>query len=273
MWLLLAGSLLLLQYWLPLSLFLFIITLMLAANNEIVTPVGITIIILMSIISYLSFRLREIKIYKIASEIILVLSSIALTMHLVPGFNNVKVLDSVDVGPQSAPFTMYYNIDKAIIPFLLLACLPTLFKARPAQPTTTWLWFLLILSVPVLLASAVFIGGLRFETHRPVWIWQFMLANLFFVSLTEEGLFRGYLQQRLTGIMSPNIALVITSALFGLLHYAGGVQLIIFAGLSGIIYGLAWMWSGRLWVATLFHFFLNLTHLLFFTYPIYLSRW
>ncbi|HFS3216289.1 TPA: CPBP family intramembrane glutamate endopeptidase, partial [Escherichia coli] len=27
-------------------------------------------------------------------------------------------------------------------------------------------------------------------------------------------------------------------------------------------------WSGRLWVATLFHFGLNLCHLLFFTYPL-----
>lgn len=42
-----------------------------------------------------------------------------------------------------------------------------------------------------------------------------------------------------------------------------------FAGLAGVIYGIAWMWSGRLWVATLFHFGLNLIHLLFFTYPMY----
>ncbi|SQL02415.1 CAAX amino protease [Pseudomonas aeruginosa] len=43
----------------------------------------------------------------------------------------------------------------------------------------------------------------------------------------------------------------------------------LFAGLAGLIYGLAWLWSGRLWVATLFHFGLNLTHLLLFTYPLY----
>jgi len=32
-------------------------------------------------------------------------------------------------------------------------------------------------------------------------------------------------------------------------------------------FDLAWHWSGRLWLATALHFALNLTHLLFFTYP------
>ncbi|MDF5804597.1 CPBP family intramembrane metalloprotease [Pseudomonas aeruginosa] len=67
----------------------------------------------------------------------------------------------------------------------------------------------------------------------------------------------------------PWPALALASALFGLAHFAGGPLLMLFAGLAGLIYGLAWLWSGRLWVATLFHFGLNLTHLLLFTYPLY----
>jgi len=51
--------------------------------------------------------------------------------------------------------------------------------------------------------------------------------------------------------------------------YAGGSLLVIFATLAGLIYGLAWMLSGRLWVAVLFHVGLNLCHLLFFTYPVF----
>jgi len=113
------------------------------------------------------------------------------------------------------------------------------------------------------------LGGLRIEPHAPEWFAQFALANIFFVSLAEEALFRGYLQQRLSRIVHPVVALLMASVLFGLMHYSGGLLLIIFASLSGIIYGLAWMWSGRLWVATLFHFGLNCVHLLFFTYPVY----
>ncbi|MDQ4371173.1 CPBP family intramembrane glutamic endopeptidase, partial [Pseudomonas aeruginosa] len=129
--------------------------------------------------------------------------------------------------------------------------------------------FLGALAVPALLLLAVGVGLLRPELHAPAWLWQFVLANLFFVSLAEEALFRGYLQQRLGQWLGPWPALALASALFGLAHFAGGPLLMLFAGLAGLIYGLAWLWSGRLWVATLFHFGLNLTHLLLFTYPLY----
>ncbi|WP_313382569.1 CPBP family intramembrane glutamic endopeptidase [Pantoea sp.] len=197
------------------------------------------------------------------------LIALALALHLIPGFDNPKVLDSVIAGSQSAPFTMYYNFDKALIPFVLLISMKTLFVAKPAKQSGVLGWALLIVSVPALLLLGVALGGLRIEPHLPAWFAQFALANLFFVSLAEEALFRGYVQQRLTQFISPVLALLITSALFGVMHYAGGWLLVFFAGLSGIIYGLAWMWSGRLWVAVMFHFGLNCIHLLFFTYPFY----
>ncbi|EPN2806502.1 CPBP family intramembrane glutamic endopeptidase [Serratia marcescens] len=270
MWLLLASSLLTLQFLLPLALILLLITLIMAIISNTLTPLGAVILVSIAIVSYLITKFRDKKIFHIIAELLLVTSAIGLTMHFLPGFNNLKVLDAVYVGPLSAPFTMYYNLDKALIPFILLACLPTLFKSKPTQPPKRWFWVLLILSIPVLLTFAVYIGGLRFESHNPEWLWQFILANVFFVSLAEEALFRGYLQQRLTNFIPPYVSLIVASFLFGALHYSGGYQLMLFAGLSGVIYGLAWMWSGRLWIATLFHFGLNLTHLLFFTYPIYL---
>ncbi|WP_146135922.1 CPBP family intramembrane glutamic endopeptidase, partial [Yersinia pseudotuberculosis] len=133
-------------------------------------------------------------------------------------------------------------------------------------------WVVLILSVPALLLLAVALGGLKIELHTPVWIGSFIIANLFFVCLAEEALFRGYLQQRLGQWLGSYPALVITALLFGSAHFAGGPLLMLFAALAGVIYGLAWLWSGRLWVAVAFHFALNLMHLLFFTYPLYLPH-
>lgn len=195
--------------------------------------------------------------------------AVALVLHVIPGFHNPKVLDAVVVGPQSIPFSMYFNMDKAVVPFFLITCMPTLFVAKPLYKAGKVGWGILVLAIPVLLLLAVALGGLRIEPHAPEWFAQFTLANIFFVSLAEEALFRGYLQQRLSRIIHPVVALLIASVIFGLMHYSGGLLLIIFASLSGIIYGLAWMWSGRLWVATLFHFGLNCVHLLFFTYPMY----
>ena len=125
-----------------------------------------------------------------------------------------------------------------------------------------------VLAWPVLLLyCAVLLGGLAFERHTPDWLGPFMLANLFFVSLAEEALFRGYLQQRLKQVVGGIPALLLSALLFGLVHLSGGLLLVIFATLAGLLYGLAWHWSGRLWLATALHFGLNLTHLLFFTYP------
>ncbi|CAK9886718.1 MAG: hypothetical protein XXXJIFNMEKO3_03164 [Candidatus Erwinia impunctatus] len=96
-----------------------------------------------------------------------------------------------------------------------------------------------------------------------------MLANLFFVSLAEEALFRGYLQQRLSQWLGCYGGLLLAALLFGLVHFQGGGLLIVFATLAGVIYGLAWLWSGSVWVSALVHFLFNMLHLLFFTYPVW----
>lgn len=58
--------------------------------------------------------------------------AVALVLHAIPGFHNPKVLDGVVVGPQSKPFSMYFNMDKALVPFFLITCMPTLFVATPS---------------------------------------------------------------------------------------------------------------------------------------------
>jgi membrane protease YdiL (CAAX protease family) len=133
-------------------------------------------------------------------------------------------------------------------------------------------WAVLIACIPAFLLLAVALGGLKIEMHAPAWIGSFVVANVFFVCLAEEALFRGYLQQRLGQWLGAFPALLITALLFGAAHFTGGPLLMASAALAGVIYGLAWLWSGRLWVAVAFHFALNLMHLLFFTYPLYLSH-
>ncbi|PQQ37691.1 CPBP family intramembrane metalloprotease domain-containing protein [Photorhabdus luminescens] len=221
------------------------------------------------------FLLGALRIYfqqnntiKITTELLLLAFAAALFLHLLPGFNNLKYLDKVQIGPHSAPFSMYFNFDKALIPFLLLCCMPGLFTTKPLAKVRPYAWIILTVAIPALLGIATALGGLAVELHTPQWLPMFMLANIFFVSLAEEALFRGYIQQRLSQWINPYFALIITALIFGGAHFVGGPLLMIFATLAGLMYGLAWMWSGRLWVAVGFHFSLNLVHLLFFTYPI-----
>lgn len=269
MWYLLAFSLLLLPFYLGSSLVLLALTLVIALFNHTLLPQGALALLVLGGVAVWCGCHRQRTPFALPGEILLVVGSVALLQHMIPGFNNQLIISGVQAGPESAPFTFYYNLDKALIPFLLLACLPTLLKRPAHAPANPLWWLVLVLSMPLLLLAATLAGGLSPELHWPEWLGSFALANLFFVSLAEEALFRGYIQQRLSQLLGNKSALLIAAALFGLDHLAGGPLLVFFAFLTGIIYGLAWLWSGRLWVATLVHFAFNMLHLLFFTYPVW----
>lgn len=269
MWGVLAASLLFLSINRVLSLFLLASSLSIALYHGVLTLPSAAFLLLILAVALLLKKYRQQKWLAAGLELLLVLAAIALFLHLIPGFNNLKVLDRVKIGPLSAAFTMYYNLDKALVPFILLACLPTLFVAKKHLSVSRISWLGLVVSIPALLLLAVALGGLKIEMHTPIWLGSFVMANIFFVCLAEEALFRGYLQQRLSQCIGNYPALLLTALLFGAAHFAGGTLLMVFAALAGVIYGLAWLWSGRLWVAVTFHFGLNLMYLLFFTYPLY----
>lgn len=269
MWFFLAISLVLLPIGRNMSAGCLFIALCLAFFHNVITLQAVGFLVLILLVVIMTRRLANYPHVTLIGESLLLLAAIALFTHLIPGFNNVKVLDRAIVGPHSAPFTLYLNADKALIPFILYAVFPTLFNRRRVAAQPLWQWLLLMAGVPALLLLAVGLKGLAIEPHFPPWLWTFILANLFFVALAEEALFRGYLQQRLARWFGDYAALAIAALMFGLAHSAGGMLMVIFAGLAGLIYGLSWMWSGRLWVATAFHFSLNLLHLLLFTYPFY----
>ncbi|MFB2018639.1 lysostaphin resistance A-like protein [Shigella flexneri] len=268
MWGILALSLVSLSSYRLLSSLLLLIAIVLGGLNGVIKWQAIFLLITVSVCFLVKIKWPHKYLCRIIIEIGFVLSSAGLLIHIWPGFHNPLILNSVVAGPLSTPYIMYFNFDKALIPFLLLLGFPSLFNDGGRRNVPYSFWGMLLLSAPLLLMSGVFVGGLKPELHFPDWLPQFILSNLFFVSLAEEAFFRGYLQQRLSFIIHPLTALFISSCLFGLYHLSGGLLLVLFSTLAGFIYGLAWLWSGRVWVSTLFHFGLNLCHLLFFTYPL-----
>lgn len=269
MWYLLAAALFFLPLRRSIALGLLALTVVFAVINGTLQLAGIVVLVMLGAVAIWRSQQKPATALAVPAEMMLVAGAIALMLHLVPGINNALVVSDVKVGPQSAPFSFWYNFDKAVVPFLLLGCIPTLLK-RPASPPANRLWWLvLLLSMPILLLVATLAGGLDVELHLPEWLGAFMLANLFFVSFAEEALFRGYIQQRLSQVIGARWGLLVAALLFGLAHAGGGAMLVGFAMLAGIIYGLAWLWSGRLWVSTLVHFAFNMLHLLFFTYPVW----
>jgi len=207
--------------------------------------------------------------------IAIVVASLALMAHVVPGFSNLLIVKDAIVSPDGVPFTLYFNFDKALIGLFLLA-----FGTPLAATRDEWLGILrtalpwTVVVIAVILGWAFLLDHVRLDPKWPAifpfWAW----ANLLFAVTAEEAVFRGVIQRTLTGDAryAPALQTVsgvcVAAILFGAAHFASGSHTAVLATFAGAGYGwIYWRSGNRIEAAILAHFLLNVTHILFFTYP------
>ncbi|KAB0646590.1 CPBP family intramembrane metalloprotease domain-containing protein, partial [Burkholderia diffusa] len=61
---------------------------------------------------------------RIGAHVVFAALAIALTLHLIPGFHNPRVIAPTRFTPDAVPFTMYLNFDKPLVGLWLLWALP-----------------------------------------------------------------------------------------------------------------------------------------------------
>jgi membrane protease YdiL (CAAX protease family) len=196
--------------------------------------------------------------------------AVALAMHWMPGFHNLRAIGPERLTPDALPFTMYLNLDKPLGGFWLLLVLPWVMPRYELRQ----LWIGIAgaaLATMLCLPVAVALDVVAWAPKWPAATWVWALNNLVLVTAMEEVLFRGYVQGGLSRSLKtwPHgemIALCVASVLFGLAHFSGGWQWILLASLAGLAYGWTYRVAG-LPAAVLAHFGLNATHFLLFTYP------
>lgn len=189
-----------------------------------------------------------------------------LGMHLLPGVQNLRVLDAVQASPISSQFTLYLNLDKPLVFVLLLLAVPNM-MLRPTDVHGKALLLAWAL-IPAIFILTLATKALKLDPGAPEWWLLFALSNLFLTCFAEEAFFRGYIQNGLVDKLGATWGIGLASLIFGLAHFSGGPVLIAFAALTGLVYGLGYRASGRLWMAIALHFAFNMTHLLLFTYPV-----
>ncbi|QWP78563.1 CPBP family intramembrane metalloprotease [Lysobacter sp. K5869] len=212
---------------------------------------------------------------RIGGHVLFVLTAFALGLHLLPGFNNPQLLADLRLSADSAPMSLYFNFDKPLAGFWLLLCWPLLrLYAAGDRPRATSLGAGL---AGAAIAALLCLGlglALNVVAWAPKWPWfgaLWALNNLLLVALTEEAMFRGYLQESLQRRWErrrygAHAAIAVSALAFGLVHAGGGARWVALATLAGLAYGWAYR-KGGLAAAVLAHFGLNLLHFTLFTYP------
>ncbi|MFA1683538.1 CPBP family intramembrane glutamic endopeptidase [Achromobacter dolens] len=197
--------------------------------------------------------------------------AVLLFLHWLPGYHNPLVIPRAALTPDAVPFAMYLNLDKPLVAFwVVLVAAPALAGAS-ARATLTAALAACAGAIAACLGLALALGVVGWAPKWPDSGWLWLINNALLVTLAEEALFRGYVQERLTRAWrgrpwGATAALLVAALLFGLAHYAGGWQWMLLAGLAGVGYGMAYR-HGGLAAAVLAHLGLNAAHYGLFTYP------
>lgn len=207
-------------------------------------------------------------ILRIPAGIIVLLLGAAFMMHLVPGFHNVNVLHRVYISKDAIPFSLYLNIDQAVVGILLLG-----FCHQRIATGKEWLllfkqtipWMLGIIFIVSVLSLALHFVQFDAKLPRDFFVWA--IANLLIVCLAEEAFFRGFIQHYSARVIGHYAAILLAALLFGLRHYPGGIKYMILATIAGIGYGWIYVRTKHIEGSIVTHFGLNVVHILFFTYP------
>lgn len=206
----------------------------------------------------------------VAATIVL---GLLLGLHVLPGFTNPTVIQDAVLASGARPYSQHVNFDKTLGGVLLLGCSGWL----PLRSAADWRSALrrgvpvAALTVVVVMAASLGIGYVQFDPRWPHALIVWGPVNLLTTCLSEEAFFRGLIQRELHAALhhrhAGTIAVAVSAASFGVAHAAGGWEYVVLAALAGVGYAVAYQRTGRLEMAVLTHFTVNLVHFVLFTYP------
>ena len=200
---------------------------------------------------------------------LVLLASIALAAHLLPGFTASELWPPRLISPDAPAYALRLSWDKALVGLTLLAW----WVSRPSPARGDWrgavpIGLTTLLLTPLL---AWLIGVVAWQPKWPDGLLLWLAINLGVAILAEELLFRGLLQPALIARLGTWPGLLLTAALFGAAHLPFSLAFALVATLAGLGYGLVFQRSGQLRWAIALHAGVNLLHFLLLSYPLRLA--
>ncbi|OZG71736.1 hypothetical protein BTA51_19030 [Hahella sp. CCB-MM4] len=204
---------------------------------------------------------------------LVIIGSLALAMHLVPGFHNEVLYQSQGISSSSLPFTLKAGLDKAIAAIVILSLMQGRLLHWKAGE-------FIQRDLPIMAAgiSTVFIVGYVLGIKLDIKFGELTLAfaffNLFVTCLAEEAFFRLLIQDTLWSVIKHRyaglIAFAVSAILFTLAHFhtgPGAAERMLLILLAALLYAGVYWRSRHYLTSVTAHFSLNILHLTFFTYP------
>lgn len=268
-----------LSFWVKRSFWLWgsflAIALLLGYEGKLITPIGLAPLALLAASEWLLFHKTKGGARTLLT-IIAACISIGLLFHIFPGFHNWKFAAAIELSPDAKPFDFWINFDKPFAGLFLLAwALPLAQSKKEFSKILIKALPLSLLGIGMIIGLSLYLGVVKWDPKLPLLICIWPFVNLFFVVIPEEVFFRGFIQQELydrfksKAVLAPVFAISLTALLFTLAHLVW-IQDLTFLSLvfiAGVVYGTIYQITKAIEASVLCHFLLNLTHFLFFTYP------
>jgi len=213
--------------------------------------------------------------WRLFATLIAAIISFALMGHMIVGFHNTLLIKDWHSSKEALGMNIYINYDKPFIALFVLALYTPLIENRGRWISILWqsiLW--MIFSAAILLALLHFFQCVQFDPKLPSITLMWILLQIFFVVIPEEGFFRAFLQKEITqdlnNPLSGIFAIFIIACFAALVHvfFIQSASYLALVFIANILYGTIYLLTKSIESAIFVHFFTNAIHFFFFTYPL-----
>jgi membrane protease YdiL (CAAX protease family) len=126
------------------------------------------------------------------------------------------------------------------------------------------------------MGHSLYLDVVRFDPKLLLLLLLFPFANLFLVVIPEEVFFRGFIQREIYESLLKGMpklagasAVFLTALFFTLMHifWVQSLPFLTLVFVAGCVYGAIYQYTKAIESSILCHILLNVTHVMFFTYP------
>jgi uncharacterized protein len=233
---------------------------------------GLGLVVATALLAYAYYLRAQKTVWKLISAVLFTVCTALLAMRVFPLFQNWQVIPPFKLSELSTPYAIWWNFEKPILAVVIAGFVALRSREIEFPVSNKKVAALSLFGIILTIFLAVFLGYIVWEPKFPPVFWVWALTNLFITCAGEEALFRGFILRETESMFQNKtlkrlVPLLLSSAAFGLVHFAGGPKYIFLASVAGIFYGLIFQMTGKLRYSIGLHLALNATHFLLFTYP------